>query len=86
MLIFCLPSELQENYSIAKFSSPIATLESLSSSDSGVLTQNWNPIILTKYGSSMYDGYNCMQAWKVISASAVIGIIDTIKTKILNFV
>ena len=85
MPIFCLPSELQENYSIARFSSPIATLESLSSSDSGVLTQNWNPIILAKYGSSMYDGYNCIQAWKIIPASAVIGIIDTVKTKILNF-
>ncbi|QXX86357.1 hypothetical protein J7649_13430 [Acinetobacter lwoffii] len=85
MPIFCLPSELQENYSIAKFNSPIATLESLSSSDSGVLTQDWNLIILAKYGSAMYEGYNCIQAWKVIPASAVIGMVDTVKTKILNF-
>ena len=85
MPIFCLPSEFRENCSIAKFNSPIATLESLSSSDSGVLTQDWNPIILAKYGSAMYEGYHCIQAWKVLPASAVIGIIDTVKTKILNF-
>ena len=34
----------------------------------------------------MYEGYVCMQAWKVIPTSFVIGIVDTIKTKILNFV
>ncbi|MPN28025.1 hypothetical protein SDC9_175462 [bioreactor metagenome] len=52
----------------------------------GQLTQSWNPVILAKYGSNMYSDLNCIQAWKVIPVASVIGIIDTVKTKILNFV
>lgn len=86
MPTFNLPEVLQESLSKANFYSPIATLEDLASSDSSVLTQDWNPIIIAKYGANMYEGYVCMQAWKIIPTSFVIGIVDTIKTKILNFV
>lgn len=86
MPIFNLSEELQESLSKACFYSPIATLENLASSDSSVLTQDWKPIIIAHYGAEMYEGYVCMQAWKVIPTSCVIGIVDTVKTKILNFV
>ncbi len=85
MLTYSLPEQLQKSLSKAYFFSPIATLESLTNDESEVLTQDWNPAIIAHYGSKMYEGYNCMQAWKVIPASAVVGIIDTVKTKILNF-
>lgn len=81
-----LPNDLQENLSKASFYSPIATLENLASSNSSVLTQDWKPIVIAHYGGGMYEGYVCMQAWKIIPTSFVIGVVDTIKTKILNFV
>lgn len=86
MPIFCLPEDMREDLSKAKFDKPIATLESLCTGNEGILTQNWNPIILAKYGSTMYQDLHCMQAWKIIPVPSVIGIIDTVKTKILHFV
>ena len=86
MPTFNLPDVLQESLSKANFYSPIATLENLASSDISVLTQDWKPIIIAHYGDNMYEGYVCMQAWKIIPTSFVIGMVDTIKTKILNFV
>lgn len=86
MPTFNLPKDLQDSLSKAIFYSPIATLENLASSESSALTQAWKPIIIAHYGSDMYENYVCMQAWKVIPTSFVIGMVDTIKTKILNFV
>ncbi|NNH01311.1 hypothetical protein HLH18_10630 [Acinetobacter sp. ANC 5414] len=83
--IYNLPENLQEIVSTIIFHQPIAALEDLASSESE-LSQPWQPIILAKYGMQMYQGYSCLQAWKVIPTSVVIGIVDTIKTKILNFV
>ena len=82
-----LPDWLQDTCTKANFSGPIATLESYTVNDkNGQLTQSWNPVILAKYGSKMYSDLNCIQEWKVIPVASVIGIIDTVKTKILNFV
>jgi hypothetical protein len=82
-----LPDWLQESCSKADFNNPIATLESYTFNDkNGQLTQSWSPAILAKFGSNMYSDLNCIQAWKVIPVASVIGIIDTVKTKILNFV
>lgn len=82
-----LPDWLQESCSKADFNNPIATLESYTFNyKNGQLTQSWSPAILAKFGSNMYSDLNCIQAWKVIPVASVIGIIDTVKTKILNFV
>ncbi|MDR6798226.1 hypothetical protein [Acinetobacter calcoaceticus] len=82
-----LPEQLQELCTKAIFTNPIAALEGYTVNDkNGQLTQSWDLAILAKYGSNMYRDLNCIQAWKVIPIAAVIGIIDTVKTKILNFV
>ncbi|MBJ9424273.1 AbiTii domain-containing protein [Acinetobacter seifertii] len=82
-----LPENLRKQCTTANFNSPIATLESYTTADpDGELTQSWNLAILAKYGSNMYSDLNCIQAWKVIPIASVIGMIDTVKTKILNFV
>ncbi|MBN6518402.1 hypothetical protein JZM36_16180 [Acinetobacter pittii] len=82
-----LPEKLQKICTKAIFTSPIAALESYTVNDkTGQLTESWDLAILAKYGSNMYSDFNCIQAWKVIPIAAVMGIIDTVKTKILNFV
>lgn len=82
-----LPDWLKETCTKAKFCSPIATLESYTVNDkNGHLTQSWDPVILVNYGSKMYSDLNCIQAHKLIPVASVRGIIDTVKTKILNFV
>lgn len=80
-----LSEKLQDDLSKAQFHQPIATVEGFINDGEGYLTQSWNPMILAKYGSNMYSNLNCIQAWKIISIASVIGIVDTVKTKILNF-
>ncbi|MFW2045732.1 hypothetical protein [Acinetobacter variabilis] len=86
MPIHGLPERLQEKQIKAEFHQPIATVESYSLNKEGYLTQSWDPAILAQYGANMYSDLNCIQAWKVISIASVIGIVDTVKTRILNFV
>ncbi|WP_179998988.1 hypothetical protein [Acinetobacter sp. YH12239] len=80
-----LPEKLKDDLLRAQFNQPIATVEGFINDGEGYLTQSWNPIILAKYGSNMYTNLNCIQAWKIISIASVIGIVDTVKTRILNF-
>lgn len=81
-----LPDVLKENLTKALFFNSIASLESLTNDTASTLSQEWDPLILAEFGDNMYENFICMQAWKVIPISFVIGIVDTIKTKILNFV
>ncbi|NNH77714.1 hypothetical protein HLH17_08600 [Acinetobacter sp. ANC 5380] len=85
MPIHGLPDWLKDQCTKATFKQPIATLESYTVNNDGHLSQSWSPAILAEYGSEMYSDLSCIQAWKVISIASVIGIVDTVKTKILNF-
>jgi hypothetical protein len=37
------------------------------------------------FGNQIYSNMNCMSAWKVIPNNALAALIDTIKTRVLNF-
>lgn len=45
----------------------------------------WSPAIVTSLGGDIYQGFVCLQAWKVIPISSIIAALDTIRSKILNF-
>lgn len=40
---------------------------------------------LALYGDAMYEGLHCVQAWKVLTAGSVHGVLDAVKTKVLDF-
>ena len=83
----CIPEEFHESLRISYLMGSIAALESLVENTSGGLAQEpWNPDLVAYVGQNIYDGMNCVQAWKVIPISSVVSAIDSVRTRILNFV
>lgn len=83
----CMPEELRENLSHTYLMQPVAALEDLiARGEGGTLQEAWNPDIVAHFGQNIYQDMNCMQAWKVIPKGAVVAAVDTIRTRVLNFV
>jgi hypothetical protein len=83
----CVPEEFRERLSHSHMMEPIAALEALViKSNSGTAREPWNPDLVAHVGGEIYEGMNCMQAWKVIPLTAVVAALDSVRTRVLNFV
>lgn len=83
----CMPENFRENLAHSYLMQPIAAIASLAASEkSGTLQEPWNPDIVAHYGRGIYERMVCMQAWKVIPSSALVAALDTVRTRVLNFV
>lgn len=82
----CLPEELQEFITHSYLMDPIIYYVSLITTDKENNAQEpWPADITASYGDKMMSNMNCLRAWKLISRSSLVALVDTIKTKILNF-
>ena len=45
----------------------------------------WSSDVFLRLGQDIYTGYNCFGAWKMVSRSAIIGILETVRNRILEF-
>lgn len=85
--LMCMPERFRDKLSHSYLTSPVAALESLVSTDgNGTLSQAWDPDFVAAYGGEVYEDMHCMQAWKVIPTSQIVAALDTIRTRVLNFV
>lgn len=85
--LLCIPEELRKNISHSYLTQPIASIEALvKNCKDGILSEPWNPDLVAYVGLNIYEGMNCLQAWKVIPVSAIIAVLDTVRNRILNFV
>ena len=83
----CIPQDFREGLFTSYLAQPISSIESLiNDSDGGTVQEPWPADVTAHFGMKMYQGYNCMQAWKVIPVNALVGILDMIRNKVLNFV
>ncbi|WP_392352516.1 hypothetical protein [Pseudoalteromonas rhizosphaerae] len=83
----CIPKEYRENLYTTYMRQPISSLESLiKESKSGTVQEPWPANVTVHFGRKIYQGYNCMEAWKVIPINALVGVIDMIRNRVLNFV
>ena len=83
----CIPEKFRENLRTSYLMESIAALESLVENTNGGLAQEpWNPDLVAYVGQNIYEGMNCVQAWKVIPINSVVSAIDSVRTRILNFV
>jgi hypothetical protein len=83
----CVPEQVRNSLSHCYLREPIAALESLvADSDGGSAQEPWNPDLVAYVAGNIYEGMNCMQAWKVIPINRVVAALDTVRTRILNFV
>ena len=85
--LFCIPEEFRENLRTSYLMESIAALESLvENADSGLAQEPWNPDLVLYIGQNIYEDMDCVQAWKTIPISSVVAAIDSVRTRILNFV
>ncbi|HBO9749933.1 AbiTii domain-containing protein [Pseudomonas aeruginosa] len=83
----CIEKDFHRNLSHSYMTQPVAALESLVEDTSGgTLQEPWNPDLVAYVGQNIYQGMNCMQAWKVIPVAGVVAALDAVRNRILNFV
>lgn len=83
----CIPEDFREGLFTAYFPQPISSIESLiNDSNGGTVQEPWPTDVTAHFGMEMYEGMNCLQAWKVIPVNALVGMLDIIRNKVLNFV
>ena len=83
---YCLEEKHQKYVDNVYITEGISALEDLLSKSDGTLHKPWRPQLLALYGTKFYENMNCIEAWQVISSSSLANIVDTVRTKILNFV
>jgi hypothetical protein len=88
-----LPEKFRHWATTSNFSSSVAELSALTKSattNNHSIECSWPQELAVKYGASGYgDGRSrvqCIRAWQDISVAAVVGIIETIRNRLLEFV
>ena len=85
MPIQCLPKEYRETYRFAAIKESVGSLQATATNAKDTLILPWPTEAVQFFGSKMYEGMHCMQAWKILSAGALLGILDAVKTRVLDF-
>jgi len=84
----CLPERFRDMLLTHHSREPISALSDLvSKSDSSPSFRvPWPADLVAYVGQDIYDNMNCLSAWQVIPRGAIVGILDTVRTRVLNFV
>lgn len=85
-----LPEEFREAVSTKYVLLSVSALESVVSQanqgNKSILHALWKADAVTLLGSNIYDSMVCGQAWTDVPTSAFVAILDTVKSRILDFV
>lgn len=82
----CLPKELQDMARHSYLMQPISAYTSLiDKTKRSNAQESWPADLIALVGQDIYQNMNCMAAWKIIPYNAIVSLIDTIKTRVLNF-
>ncbi len=79
-----LPEEAREPIQTSKINMPISALANLAGDEYSRLS--WPPDLVSIVGERIYEGMNCLSAWQLLPRSSLIAILDTVRTRVLNFV
>ena len=83
----CLPQELRERVTICRLQNPISAYESFIEGDGTESAKEpWPANMIARFAGEIYQGMNCVSAWKLIPRNTIIALVDTVKTRVLNFV
>lgn len=83
----CLPKNMRLPLSKVYFTEGVSALQDLvRDNKEGQLRETWPADLYAIVGQKIYKDMNLMHAWKMIPRNGVVGILDTIRNKILNFV
>lgn len=83
-----LPERMRSNYVASRLLEPIAHFESLVAdrSGKGALMQPWPTEVARLCGPKAFvEGTQCLRAWNEISPASVVGMLDQVKSRVLEF-
>lgn len=82
----CIPEKHRESVSVVQTRDPVSAIADLVR-DPGrsELMAPWAPDFTAFYGDKIYQGMNCIYAWRSISRSSMVAILDAVRTRILSF-
>ncbi|MGD0349375.1 MAG: hypothetical protein ABSB84_03550 [Verrucomicrobiota bacterium] len=82
----CIPAEIREGLTNIVMGEGVGPLKNLlDGGKDDTLTSNWPADACALFGRQIYRNMNLMQAWMVMSKSSVVGILSTVRNRILNF-
>jgi hypothetical protein len=84
----CIPEDLREFVSTQYLTDPISHFASLVSSKTGAetISLSWPADMVALVGDKIYEGMQCMLAWKIVSIGSIVALLDTVRNRILSFV
>jgi hypothetical protein len=84
----CLPKELRDCGEKSYCCQPIATIASMAAraNDGNELQAPWPQELAIRFGAKGYNGCECLGAWQIVSPNALVGIVETVRNRILEFV
>lgn len=84
--LICIGEQYQAKLEMCRLTESASALEHVvSESDSPYATEPWSPNFVALVGQRIYQGFNCLQAWKVIPVGAIVAALDTIRNRTLDF-
>lgn len=82
----CIPKDLRESLAHAEIRDGVGSLKALVDGCSGdTLTYGWPADANVLFGDRIYQRMVLMQGWGSLPKSAVVGILSTVRNRVLNF-
>jgi len=80
-----LPEKLQAWGAYAALNQPISAIAAMVSRKDGQLQAPWPQEMAVKYGAKGYNGFECLGARQVINPSSLVGIVEQVRNRVLEF-
>lgn len=83
-----LPDFVKELVSEVVYRQSVGELKSLAESDSGTFQAKWpaDLIAYIQHNTTIYQNMHLVDAWQIMTKGQVTGILDTIRTRLLDFI
>lgn len=80
-----IPEEWHEMLYTHDVFESVAQLQALSRSPDNATRYPWPPEAVALFADRFYEGMNCVQVVRVVSSTQLIAILDTVRTRLLDF-
>ena len=82
----CIPEKWREVISKVEFRQGVTAIrDTVDKSDGSNLHAPWPNDLVAFMAQDVYEDMNMMQAWRTVSVTALVGVLDTVRNRILNF-
>jgi hypothetical protein len=81
----CVPENARDLVENARLTQSISAIAELAKHKDDNLRISWPPELVGLVAGNVYESMNMMQAWQVITRATLVGIVETVRNKVLTF-